>query len=355
MASNIELEDLAKDYGVHHFKILMNDEMLTETYPTEGYYIINLEDSSENGSHWVALLIRGDEKIYCDSFGVPCSQQVSKFLKKSKGKYLFNNKIIQNLKSVLCGFFAMGVIIHCQKNKDKSLAIASDEFLDKFADETIKNDKILFDYFQKLEKKIDESFGGDLKETINFIKGDVNSLVSSSQKMVDKYGDKPIIRASICRQPIQKIFKTILTTISPKFKKELEKRNFDELYHLFVILHYQDGKILRVEKNAVITITDKIDIDKNADFFEISKVGFTLNQLMENSLKAVGKRAFYSYSASNFNCQHFIYNLFKSSNINPSGFLEFVSQDVKGLFTKDLKRFSNFITNLGGLYETIKS
>lgn len=123
--SNIELESLAEFFEIPNFQCVMNDEMLKMPFH-DGYWIVNLEDSSESGSHWVAVIVKNGKKLYWDSFAAPPSLQVTDFLHKTSSKYMFNNRIIQDLKSVLCGWYCMGLIIFCHHFKD---AVSDDLFV----------------------------------------------------------------------------------------------------------------------------------------------------------------------------------------------------------------------------------
>lgn len=143
--SNYELLDLANTYKIPNFKVLMNDEILEEPFHTKGshYYVINLEDESEGGSHWTAIIVRNGLCLYWDSFGCVPSLQVEKFLHQSKKPYLFNNKIVQDLESVLCGKFALGCIIYINKQPTGDFYELGDKYTSLFNNKTKLNDKII--------------------------------------------------------------------------------------------------------------------------------------------------------------------------------------------------------------------
>ena len=142
--SNLELEHLADYFEIPNFYCVMNDEMLKMPFK-DGYYIVNLEDSTEGGSHWVTVIIENGKKLYWDSFGAVPSLQVTKYFHKTKSKYMFNNRIVQDLKSSLCGWFCLGLIIFCHYFKEISddLFILADTWTDCFLDDYAKNDKQL--------------------------------------------------------------------------------------------------------------------------------------------------------------------------------------------------------------------
>ena len=78
----------------------------------DGAYVINLDEYSDIGTHWIvliALYVNNITVAYFDSFGV---EHISKEIKK-----FINNKSItaniyrvQNYDSIMCGYFCIGFI-----------------------------------------------------------------------------------------------------------------------------------------------------------------------------------------------------------------------------------------------------
>ena len=73
----------------------------------DGTYVINLDEYSDIGTHWIALYVHNKTVTYFDSFGV---EHIPKEIKK-----IINNKnIIANIfrlqayDSVMCGYFCTG-------------------------------------------------------------------------------------------------------------------------------------------------------------------------------------------------------------------------------------------------------
>ena len=107
----------------------------------DGEYVINLDESSNIGTHWIALHVNNKTATYFDSFGV---EHIPKEIKK-----LINNKNIianiyrvQNYDSTICGYFCIGFINYMFKGK--SLA----DFTNLFSPNNFKkNDDIILNYF----------------------------------------------------------------------------------------------------------------------------------------------------------------------------------------------------------------
>ena len=74
-----------------------------------GTYVINLDEHSDIGTHWIALYVNTKAVTYFDSFGV---EHIPKEIKKiaDKKNIIKNIITIQAYDSVLCGYFYIGFI-----------------------------------------------------------------------------------------------------------------------------------------------------------------------------------------------------------------------------------------------------
>jgi hypothetical protein len=131
----------------------MKDELPAKV--VDGCYIINLQSStSGNGTHWLSLFIHKQNSYFFDSYGAPPSVEIMKFVKKRKGCHMYyNNFIIQDLKSVNCGFYALAFLLWCYSYVlfSKDMKNMFNDFVKAFDDDTTKNDKILKDFFATSE------------------------------------------------------------------------------------------------------------------------------------------------------------------------------------------------------------
>ena len=147
MLSNFELERLAKFYKLPLISICMKNELPNTV--KNGCYIINMQSSTQgNGTHWVALFVYQNNSYYFDPFGAVSPNEVTQFVKKRKGSHLlYNNFIIQDLKSENCGWFCLAFLIHMYGKLQSDLKQVYNEFVNNFLDDTTENDKILQSYF----------------------------------------------------------------------------------------------------------------------------------------------------------------------------------------------------------------
>ena len=76
----------------------------------DGAYVINLDEYSDIGTHWIVLCVNTKTVTYFDSFGV---EHIPKEIKK----FINNKNIIANIfrlqayESVMCGYFCIGFCI----------------------------------------------------------------------------------------------------------------------------------------------------------------------------------------------------------------------------------------------------
>ena len=75
----------------------------------DGAYVINLDEYSDIGTHWVALYVQNNDVTYFDSFGVEhIPKEIKTFIKNKNLKT--NIFRIQAYDSIMCGYFCIGLI-----------------------------------------------------------------------------------------------------------------------------------------------------------------------------------------------------------------------------------------------------
>ena len=104
-------------------------------------YVINLNDYTDIGSHWVALYLQNNGVTYFDSFGV---EHIPKEIKTFVGNTNIETNIfrIQASDSIMCGYFCIGFIDFMFAGKTLT------EFTNLFSPNNFKkNDDIILNYF----------------------------------------------------------------------------------------------------------------------------------------------------------------------------------------------------------------
>ena len=104
-------------------------------------YVINLDEYSDIGTHWVALYVNNITVTYFDSFGI---EHIPKEVKKIIGnKNIISNIYrIQNYDSIMCGYFCIGFIDCMFKGKNLT------DYTNFLSPNNFKNnDDIILNYF----------------------------------------------------------------------------------------------------------------------------------------------------------------------------------------------------------------
>ena len=107
----------------------------------DGAYVINLDEYSDIGTHWIALYVNNKTVTYFYSFGIEhMPRKVKKFI--GNKNIVTNIYRIQNYDSVMCGYFYTGFIDYMFKGKSLT------DYTNLFSPNNFKkNDDIILNYF----------------------------------------------------------------------------------------------------------------------------------------------------------------------------------------------------------------
>ena len=120
-----------------------NDVYSSDNLPNkmkDGAYVINLDEHSDIGTHWVVLYVKNNDITYFDSF---CGEDISKEITKFIGhkNVIANIFRIQAYDSVMCGYVCIGFIDFMFKGKTLT------EYTNLFSTNNFeKNDDIILNY-----------------------------------------------------------------------------------------------------------------------------------------------------------------------------------------------------------------
>ncbi len=117
-------------------------------------YIINLDKSYENGSHWVAIYFdKNGRGEYFDSFGLPpFLPELKDFLNRNCKMWLYNSKRLQSKDTLVCGQYCIYFLIK-RFNKKKIKDIVNE-----FSMSYDKNDMKVFNAIKNIKKNINYKF-----------------------------------------------------------------------------------------------------------------------------------------------------------------------------------------------------
>ena len=104
--------------GLRYFRGIYSRDNLPDKIHRLETGIINLDDSTGGGSHWICY--RNVDKQYCeyfDPFGLIMPNDFKKYLKTSGKKVVYSSDEIQERDSVLCDYWCLYYFLERQKAK----------------------------------------------------------------------------------------------------------------------------------------------------------------------------------------------------------------------------------------------
>ena len=170
--------------------------------------------------------------------------------------------------------------------------------------------------------------------------------------VLTKDGNQTIVRLEVCRKPIHRFNMATLNALTfGSIKRKMEQLGYDNLYHLYLIIHLSNGKIYRLEKNHRVVVTDLGSYQSKGNCLSLvyPENNKTLNDFIltaeERKISGV-----YRYSFKD-NCQKFLYDLLNSNGINK--FNKFILQDTNDLAPSYIKSFVKGVTSVAGIADYI--
>ena len=91
-------------------------EIIYQKTIKKGAYVINLDEYTDIGTHWIALFVKPKYTVYFDSFGV-------EYIPKEINKFIGNKEIkanvfrLQAYDSIMCGYYCIEFINYMFKGK----------------------------------------------------------------------------------------------------------------------------------------------------------------------------------------------------------------------------------------------
>ena len=143
--SKIDLLQWVKQLGIKYFRGIYSRDNLPQKIHRLETGIINLDDSTGGGSHWI--FYRNVDKQYCeyfDPFGLIMPNDIKNYLKTSGKKMVHSSDEIQERDSVLCGYWCLYYLLGRQKGRSLLDVIHNPKF--SFTDQMI-NHQFLINYF----------------------------------------------------------------------------------------------------------------------------------------------------------------------------------------------------------------
>ena len=105
--SNIELLEAARKLKIPNFRGVSLRDALPTTPKKKECGILNLDDTTGSGTHWVAWYKNGTEKKYFDSYGLQPPNELFDYL---HSPILYNTERVQPYDQVFCGHLCLYVL-----------------------------------------------------------------------------------------------------------------------------------------------------------------------------------------------------------------------------------------------------
>lgn len=172
-----------------------------------------------------------------------------------------------------------------------------------------------------------------------------NDFPPKVRKIIKDNYDKKVQGITVAKEPVQKAVQTLFNWITlGKLNEKAKDLGYDDLYHLFMLVHLAD-KTLLVQKNEVVDIHEvHMSTLPKEHMRAVVSVDITFGKLMENAVKAVGP-SIYLYNVATNNCQKFVTDVLKSSHLLTPELNKFINQDIDKLI-KAQPGFAQTIANL---------
>lgn len=113
--SNFDILEAASKLKIPNFRGVFLRDTLPKKTRNHGCGILNLDDTSGKGTHWVAWYKNKNKKYYFDSYGLPPPTEMIHYL---KSPILYNTEQIQRRDQVFCGHLCLYVLKSISKGKD---------------------------------------------------------------------------------------------------------------------------------------------------------------------------------------------------------------------------------------------
>lgn len=175
-----------------------------------------------------------------------------------------------------------------------------------------------------MEEGKEEMGGGELKYR------EVGRFPPKSRKLLAKVGDEKIRSLTVERSPLS-IGRIINWMTFGYYDKAVQKTQpFDSMFHLRLIIN----KKYMVQKNEVLEFSyaPRLYLKDTMTVHLPRGFDMTINELLDNTKKAIGPKKFSRYDAVYLNCQIFVKDILKSNGLLTKELNKFIVQNVKSLF-----------------------
>jgi len=171
-----------------------------------------------------------------------------------------------------------------------------------------------------------------LKEATGALFGDIR-LPKSFRDNLTKHGGKRLQNIQVVREPLQKAVNAFANALTlGKFGQVAQQQGEAGFFHLYSILHLDDGTRLIYEKNERPRLeVFSGELPAKAEHVSASGRGIVLNDFVQRSMKAMGDQRYITYDPIRNNCQDFLIGSFQANGLLTPELATFIKQNVQQL------------------------
>jgi len=145
--TNYDIMNICNELDIKLNSICMKDELRPNL--KDGNYILNLQNHDQVGTHWVGFFKSKNNIYWFDAFGAPPMQNEMDIFQKNGYNIYYSNIQIQDINSILCGYFVIAFLYFINKSNG-SIQKRISKYQQLFnLDNQKGNDKILISLFRQ--------------------------------------------------------------------------------------------------------------------------------------------------------------------------------------------------------------
>jgi hypothetical protein len=171
----------------------------------------------------------------------------------------------------------------------------------------------------------------------------MDSRLNKRPKAINDYlslhGNKGLRRIIVSRKPVSAKIQYIANLVtSGGWEQNMKKLNYDDVYHLFMLVELDDGTLFKLEKNSRVDIT--LHDNKLGDtMINIDNINKTLNDMFNNAENEYGLERIYRYDPFKTNCQVLLVDLISAINKITPQLREYIMQTASALIESDILKY----------------
>lgn len=207
---------------------------------------------------------------------------------------------------------------------------------------------------KKIGNKVVNKISEVGKQTGKFIEKVINPdafMPLSVKDIMNNHGQEIITSITLRRNPVSHLITGAMNVVSlGSFQKKLDQQPYDKLFHLAMLVQTSNTRFL-LEKIERVNVNKSIGNPEGLEKLDVPLNGKEINvfDLINNTLKQMGKTQFLDYDPVKNNCQVFIMNVLDANGLLNNENKLWTKQDTEVLFkgNKVLAKISKKLTDIG--------